>query len=379
MMLPVVVVAGLHADARHSVVETLLARVPGSVAVHHDLTAASGTVTRTLRNADGLMGDALPLAGGGSLGALRADMSHVLERLAAGGRCPLAVVEVWDSLQPQLVAEWIATDAGETLSLVGVATAVDPALVLACLTNGDGLTEAGFAATRGDRRTLSLTFARQLEYAPVLVLVAGPEEAARVDRELVARLHPTARLIDVRDPGLVGEVTAGFDVSAAAARQHPACALLPQATEDGEVTTFVWGVRRPFHPGRLYAALAGLTRLAIRSRGRFWLADRPDTMLAWDAAGGVLCLDEAGPWLAALPDAAWDGVAPERRAAAGLDWHPEHGDRGQRLVFVSPALDTARLSAVLRSCLLDDREYAAGPGLWVTFASAFDQVLAPAH
>lgn len=102
-------------------------------------------------------------------------------------------------------------------------------------------------------------------------------------------------------------------------------------------STFVWHRRRPFHPERLYEALEDLCCAAARSRGRFWLADRPDTLLAWDAAGGALSVENAGPWLASLPDAAWELVPPMRRAAASLDWHPQHGDCCQHLVFTSPA------------------------------------------
>ncbi|MFD3484864.1 3-oxoacyl-[acyl-carrier-protein] synthase III C-terminal domain-containing protein [Streptomyces sp. NPDC058665] len=52
--LPVVIVSGLHRDARREVVEELLKGTPHSVALHHDLTTAgAGTVRRTVRNASG--------------------------------------------------------------------------------------------------------------------------------------------------------------------------------------------------------------------------------------------------------------------------------------------------------------------------------------
>ncbi len=96
--LPVVLVAGMHADARTEVVDRLLAEVPGSVAVHHDLsTAAHGTVRRTVRD-------------------------------AAGDRLP-------------------------------------------CLANG---ADVGLAAAASDRRTVGDTWARQLEYPPVLVPIDSP-------------------------------------------------------------------------------------------------------------------------------------------------------------------------------------------------------------
>ncbi|WP_225637917.1 CobW family GTP-binding protein [Streptomyces solaniscabiei] len=378
--LPVVIVGGLHADARRAAVERLLADVPGSVVLHHDLaTAAAGTVVRTVRDATGVLstGEA-PLVNDCACCALREDLVPELERLADAGGTPLAVVELWDSVEPRAMAE-VVTAGGFTVT--GVITAVDPALVLPYLGNGDDLAEGGLAAAATDQRTVADTFARQLEYAPVLAVADSPE-ADDEDRELLSQLHPTARRVPIGhgDPAgapsaLARAAFAGFDVEAAAAAQHPACALLPAEADAHGVATFVWRRHRPFHPERLYAALEDLTCAAARSRGRFWLADKADALLHWDAAGGALCVESAGPWLASLPDAAWELVPPVRRAAAALDWHPEHGDRCQHLVFTSPGLDRDGLERLLESCLLTDAEYAAGRAAWRRLPPAFDTLL----
>ncbi|MFF7885311.1 GTP-binding protein [Streptomyces sp. NPDC020794] len=480
--LSVVIVGGLHADARRAAVARLLADVPGSVALHHDLeTAAAGTVVRTVRDANGIVSAGeTPLVNDCACCALREDLVPELWRLADAGLTSLAVVELWDSVEPKAMAEVVVAGG---LRLTSVITAVDPALLLPYLANGDDLAEVGLAAAATDRRTVADTFARQLEYAPVLA-VAASEQADDEDRALLVQLHPTARQVpideldvtggearetnwfapartpaagwtppgwdadpvDTKDtapadplgpsatdapsgggspgvaagpdtaPGangtdgadtaadtragtgtrglgagpaagragprsegtgsaLVDAAFAGFDVEAAAAAQHPACALLPAEADEAGVGTLVWHRRRPFHPERLYAALEGLTCAAARSRGRFWLADRPDTLLHWDAAGGALCVESAGPWLASLPGAAWDMVPPVRRAAAALDWHPEHGDCCQHLVFTSPGLDREGLELLLESCLLTDAEYAAGPAAWKRLPPAFDSLL----
>ncbi|MFE2261699.1 GTP-binding protein [Streptomyces griseosporeus] len=440
-MLSVVIVGGLHADARRAAVERLLTDVPGSVALHHDLaTAAAGTVVRTVRDATGVLsaGEA-PLVNDCACCALREDLVPELERLRDAGGTPLAVVELWDSVEPKAMAEVVVAGG---LTLTGVITAVDPALVLPYLGNGDDLAERGLAAAATDRRTVADTFARQLEYAPVLAVADSPE-ADDEDRALLAQLHPTARRIPVvpgepadahptdhhptdhhprlarhpidqpppptrhpidqpppptrhpidqpppptrrptdEHPPLTRHPTplataalAGFDIEAAAAAQHPACALLPSEADAHGVSTLVWRHRRPFHPERLYQALEELTCAAVRSRGRFWLADKPDTLLHWDAAGGALCVEPAGPWLASLPDAAWELVPPVRCAAAALEWHPEHGDRCQHLVFTSPGLDRDGLARLLESCLLTDAEYAAGRDAWKRLPPAFDTLL----
>ncbi|MFH8608925.1 CobW family GTP-binding protein [Streptomyces sp. NPDC018029] len=372
----VVIVAGLHAAARKAAVDDLLAAVPGSVALHHDLsTAVTGTVVRTVRDATGVLstGDA-PLVNDCACCALREDLVPELDRLADAGLTRLAVVELWDSVEPKAMAEVVAAHGGEGLALSGVVTAVDPALLLPCLGNGDDLMEAGLAAAPTDQRTVADTWARQLEYAPVLAVADSPE-ADDEDRALLAQLHPTARQVLIGEGGLARAALAGFDVEAAAAAQHPACALLPIEADACGVSTLVWHRERPFHPERLYNALEDLTCAAARSRGRFWLADHPDTLLGWDAAGGALCVESAGPWLASLPDAAWEMVPPVRRAAAALDWHPEHGDCCNHLVFTSPGLDRDGLEEVLESCLLTDEEYAAGRDAWKHLPPAFDTLL----
>ncbi|MEU4130685.1 CobW family GTP-binding protein [Streptomyces wuyuanensis] len=373
--LPVAIVGGLHSDARAAAVAKLLTAVDGSVALRHDLsTAVQGTVRRSVRDATGVLsqGEA-PLVNDCACCALREDLVPELERLADGGLTRLAIVELWDSVEPKAMAEVVAAH-GDRLRVTSVITAVDPSLLLPYLANGDDLMDAGLAAAPTDRRTVADTWARQLEYAPVLALADGAD-ADEEDRALLAQLHPTARQVAVDGDELAAAALAGFDVEAAAAAQHPACALLPQEADECGVGTYVWHRRRPFHPERLYAALEDLTCAAARSRGRFWLADRPDTLLSWDAAGGALCVESAGPWLASLPDAAWEMVPPVRRAAAALDWHPEHGDCCQHLVFTSPGLDREGLSELLDSCLLTDAEYAAGPEAWKRLPPAFDSLL----
>ncbi|GAB2576196.1 GTP-binding protein [Streptomyces capparidis] len=375
--LPVVLVAGLHERTRQDAVWELLRTVPGSVVLHHDLSAApDGTVRRVVRDASRVLdtGDA-PLVNDCACCALREDLVPELLRLAELGTCRLAVVELWDSVEPRAMAEIVAARDG--LRLTGVVTALDPSLLLPYLSCGDDLSEVGLAAAPTDERTVADTLVRQLEYAPVLALAAdaSPDPG---DLALLRQLHPTAHRVPLGRGLLAPAALAGFDTEAAADRQHPACALLPQEADEHGVSTLVWHRVRPFHPGRLHDALEDITCAAARSRGRLWLADRPDTLLSWDAAGGALCVEEAGPWLAALPDAAWELVPPVRRAAAAVDWHPEHGDRAQHLAFTSPDLDRDNLTALLDSCLLTDEEYAAGPAAWRTLSRAFDDLLSPA-
>ncbi|MEV5086151.1 GTP-binding protein, partial [Streptomyces sp. NPDC056159] len=174
MSLSVVIVGGLHADARKAAVARLLAEVPGSVALHHDLaTAPAGTVVRTVRDASGVLSRGeTPLVNDCACCALREDLVPELRGIAAAGHAPLAVVELWDSVEPKAMAEVVVAGG---LTVTGVVTAVDPALVLPYLGNGDDLVDGGLAAAATDQRTVADTFARQLEYAPVLAVADSPE------------------------------------------------------------------------------------------------------------------------------------------------------------------------------------------------------------
>ncbi|NUP44540.1 MAG: hypothetical protein HOY76_47815 [Streptomyces sp.] len=117
--LPVAIVGGLHTEARRAAVEEILHTVPGSIALHHDLSAAAGgAVQRTVRDARGLLaeGDA-PLVNNFACCALRED--------------------------------------------------------LPCLADGNDLAEAGLAAAPTDQRTIADTFARQLAYPTVIAMAEG--------------------------------------------------------------------------------------------------------------------------------------------------------------------------------------------------------------
>ncbi len=375
--LPVVIVAGLHSEARRKVVEHLLHRVSDSVALHHDLSkAADGTALRQVRDASGELsrGEA-PLVNDCACCALREDLVPELERLADAGLTRLAVVELWDSVEPRGMAEAVVHHGGDAVRLTNVITAVDPALVL----------PVWATATTWPRRASRprpATGARSATPGPGNWVRARPRRPGERGRRRRGQgaAHPTPPHRPPGERSIRRARPAGFRRFRRGGCCHsPASGLrpAPQEADEAGVTTFVWRRHRPFHPERLYQALEELCCAAARSRGRFWLADRPDTLLAWDAAGGALCVESAGPWLASLADAAWDMVPPVRRAAAALDWHPEHSDRCQHLVFTSPGLDRDGLARLLESCLLTDAEYTAGPEAWKRLPAAFDSLLDP--
>ncbi|WP_244178936.1 GTP-binding protein [Streptomyces rubellomurinus] len=381
--LPVVVVGGLHADERRDAVRELAEAAVDAVILRHDLRdAARGLVHRELRDGRGAFDRAeVPLPNDCPCCALREDLLPRLLDFAENGRYGLAIVELWGGSDPHPAVEVIAGGeadgrcAADLLEIAGVVTAVDPDRLLGELSVPDELVEHGEHTARQDRRTRAEALAHQVEYATTLAVPRATAHAPGL--ALLRQLHPTARIVRLGSGALTRAALGGFDVPAARDRVNPAIALLPQEGDEAGVATLVWERRRPLHPDRLHRALDLLVPAAQRSRGRFWLANRPALMLGWDAAGANLAVEECGPWLGSVPDAVWDLYPPARRAAAALDWHPVHADRVQQLSFTAHGLDVDGITELLDSCLLTDAELAAGEPGWKALPDGFQDLLDP--
>lgn len=387
--LPVVVVAGVHQEQRRRAVLELIADSPSAIVLHHDLSrAGQGEVVRRVWDHHGTMLMArAPLTNDCPCCAMREDLLPYLRRIAEAGRHRLAVVELWGGSDPQPLVETIAMAEADGQSMAqyvqvtGVVTAVDPLKVIAELSCDDPLKDHALNTTADDERTVAESLACQVEYANVVAIGHEPglEDSAglRAGEAMLRQLHPTAARARLGSGELSRAVLSGFDIASAAHRVNPALALLPQQADHDGVTTLLWRQRAPLHPVRFYDALEQLVPAAQRSRGRFWLANRPDLMLAWDAAGASLTVEDCGPWLACLSDEEWELHPPERRIAAALEWDAEYGDRVQLLSFTAQGLDAEGISELLDSCLLTDEELAGGEQGWKALPDAFEELLDP--
>ncbi|GAB3213377.1 GTP-binding protein [Marinactinospora endophytica] len=380
----VVVVSGLHHAARSRTVDHLLRAIPGSIAVHHDLGAiADGEVRRVVRDARGVLDERpVELVHACITCTLREDLLPFLLDLAGDGAPPVCLVETWEGVEPRLVAEAFdmlvdGRPVSRRLHLAAVITAVDAGLLIADLSCDDDIAERGLGIAVEDDRTVAEVLTRQIEYPTILALAGEPaDEAHREERRaLLEHLNPAAAVLPVDSARLPDLLQGRFDPRSAAVRLDPLCAQYLGLPRSGRVRTVTWRRRRPMDPGRLHAALDELVAAGLRSRGRFWLASRPDTVLLWDAGGGALAIEPAGPWLAALPEGAWELASEARRAAARMDWDPETGDRGQCLSFTGIDLDEERLVALLDACLLTDEEMGEPGGPWTRHTDPFAEIL----
>ena len=175
--------------------------------------------------------------------ALREDLVPELERLAAGRPDPAGGRRTVGLGRAQGDGRGGRRPRQRDLALTGVITAVDPALLLPYLGNGDDLAEAG-PRRRGHRpahRRRHLGAAAGVRAACWRSPTGDGGRRSRATCALLAQLHPTARQVPVG-------IRASWRPPRSPAstwrrprpRQHPACALLPQEADEAGVSTLVW-------------------------------------------------------------------------------------------------------------------------------------------
>ncbi|GIF71414.1 CobW family GTP-binding protein [Asanoa siamensis] len=389
----VTVLAGFQPTATAAVARLLQIADPRLVSVGHDLSRVrDGVVRRVVRTAAEVLEDeAVTLMHGCVSCTLREDVLPTLVRLSRarpGADIALLLPRV---VEPEAVAGACAhcevdgrpvTDAVRFDSYV---TVVDAEHLLADLTSADDLRHRDLHAAADDDRAVADVVTRQIEFADTTVLWGGPavegydlaragvllsrlapwatqvvvDASRRVDcTDLAARLRHTGRH-NPRVPGMNGRALEGYAI--AVHSPEPDCG----------VVSMLFEARRPFHPGRLHAALSTLAAETLRGRGQLWLATQPDTAIAYESAGGGVGMGSLGHWLAALPAAHWAVASPDRRATADLAWDAAFGDRRTVLAFVGLDFAADSLAALLTDCLATDRELGPGARLPDPFADRF--------
>ncbi|KAF0258595.1 cobalamin biosynthesis protein CobW [Clavibacter michiganensis subsp. michiganensis] len=345
-----------HANARPSVVR-------GGLAVTLVSASDLGAASRVAAAAVGAPASAAPAvveAPGGDSGDLGADLADGLIADVDDGRRGLAVVALEpaaDPLEVALVLEHVveARHPGSTpigiLDVVAVSSVVEIRELL--LEPGDADTTPFDAAER---------LAGRLECASIVVLPDldpdRPTPDARRAVALLAHLAPDARVVATADRASLAPAPLRIGRGRArglAAGMGWQVALAGEAapTSTDGMGVHVFRDPRPFHPGRLHAAVAhdlvpGPVGRIVRSRGLVRLATRPATVGSWATAGDVLSLDPTAM-------RSWDADSPA----------------GQEIAFVGEHLDGALLDGILGACLLGPAELVAGPAEWHGYADPF--------
>jgi G3E family GTPase len=370
MRTPMVLVTG---QGDTNAVAGALLRRPGTVVVEHRF---DGHVVRrttiTLRHGElATAEDALELAHGCVACTVRDDLLVLLRKLHRWDGVDRIVVH----LAPWLEPEPICVAINHVRVRVGPGYPDGPAAldvgiggVVTCVDSRNWLTRALGDDDLPDGRTVAQAVVGQAEFADLLVL-SRPEP---VTLAVLRRLAPRARITVGLDR--VEMALANLEDDSPRGRSdHPhgwLLAGLPPLVADGMVRIVEFNARRPFHPERLHAAVDLLLGGVVRSRGRLWLANRPDQVMWLESAGGGLRVACAGKWLAAMTTAEAVKVDAERRIFAELQWEYRFGDRHTAMTALVCGAEPAEILDALNGALLTDEEMAA-PQEWGRYPDPF--------
>ncbi|RLK23860.1 G3E family GTPase [Micromonospora sp. M71_S20] len=386
------VLSGFWPAATFAVARALLAADTSLLLVRHDLAGIrDGVVRRVVRSGAGIVEDEqVELKHGCVSCTLREDVLPTLVRLTRNRPGQDLVLMLPEVVEPEAVAAACAhclVDGAPITDLLRIdsyVTVLDAEHLLDGLASIEDLTTLGIQAAEDDHRALADVVVRQIEYADTLVLW-GQSREGEFDTGrlaiLLQRMAPWATHIrlngDFVDAGMLTRQLRHThrhrpDTPGVLARGLQGYTLGAHEPEpDCGVVSAVFRARRPFHPQRLHDVLEEVNAEVIRSRGHLWLASQPDTVVAWEFAGGGLAMGSLGHWLVSLPEDRWDHVDDQRRLAAALDWDPYYGDRHQHLVFIGLDVDPVELHRTLTGCLLTDAELADGEETWRTYPDPF--------
>jgi G3E family GTPase len=370
MRTPVILVAG---QTDTDPVAGALLRTPGTLVVEHRFdghvvrrtmaTLQQGVLTTTEAG--------IELAHGCVSCTIRNDLLVLLRRLHRRDDVDRIVVHLAPWLEPEPIClainhvrirvapGYVDGPAAVDVSIAAVVTCVDSSVWL-----GQALGDAEL----DDGRTQAQVVVGQAEFADVVVLnrpdpyVAGalrrlaPRACIRVGagevEHTLANLYRDARRGRSDDPH--GRLLAGQ----------------PPLDSRGPINLIEFNARRPFHPHRLHACLDLLLDGVIRTRGRLWLASRPEQAMWLESAGGGLRVSSAGKWLAALTGLELAGVDAERRAFAELGWDERHGDRHTAMTVLVCGAHATEILDGLHGALLTDEEFGS-PQDWLHYDDPF--------
>lgn len=343
---PVTVVSGLDRLSVDDLVTGLLLRADRVASVYADPSPASrGYVLVRMHDTVGMTRARLvELDHDCASCTLRAATVAALTHLAGTGDYDALVLQLHPGIEPDAALRGLIAELPSGVAHADSHATVVPGDWLAVLAGDSGLRDHDAAVSDDDDRFAATLLSAGIETATTIVLRPSGTDVAE-ERAVLDLLAPAAvrlrlsSVLDVPEDDLLatGRLDARrLDPLAAYGIRDPRRGL--GRTES--LTLVRWQATRPLHPLRLHQALDQLADGVIRSSGRLYVADQPDSVVGWDSAGASLLL---GP------------IAP---------CHDSPSKRVSRLAFLGDELDAAGIHHVLDGCLLTDDELAIVSSSW---------------
>lgn len=360
---PVVLVTGIDEVLRASLVAGAMLDHPGAVELRYEIDMETGGLRRLVVSADAVLEDVVVELDHPCVScAMREDAIPTLDRCADDPRVRGILLAPPISAEPAIVAGTIV-DAQGRWHLAGAAAVLAAGTALEDLLGEDTLAERGLQWVAEDGRGVGEALAAQIEYSDLIVADGGEGadgdgvaaesavgSAAAAGLELIEHLRSAEQRLVTSLHGSQAHTMLGgiLDHVASLRRRDPRFV----EAHGGPTACGTWTMdlhsHRPFHPRRFLEEVELLGVGRMRSRGRFWVPDRPAAICQWDGAGGQVSIGTAFMTARELPTT--------RLVVTGI-----------------VAADAMRVRDAFGRCLLTEEEWAAGLAPWL----GVEDLLAP--
>jgi G3E family GTPase len=245
-------------------------------------------------------------------------------------------------------------------------TVVDAAALIENYGSTDFLRDQGESLGEEDERTLVDLLTEQIEFANVIVLNkidAVSKNELNVVKSIIRSLNARAKIIETIQAQInINKVMDTGLFNLEEAQEHPLWAQelynfkdhTPETEEYG-ITSFVFHASDPFDPIKIHNFFQEQWPGVIRSKGFFWLANRPDFVGEVSQAGSVIRHKGIGRWWIAVPKNQWPDTENFSEMIKKY-WKKGYGDRRQEIVFIGlkALMDEASIRKKLEACLITD-------------------------
>ncbi|MBC61087.1 MAG: hypothetical protein CMP11_01415 [Zetaproteobacteria bacterium] len=310
---------------------------------------------------------------------LREDLLSEVQRIADEKKYDYLLIESTGISEPLPVAEtfFFEDDSRKKLNNIArldtLVTVVDAKNFMTEIDEADYLSDRNLEVDEEDLRTISDLLIEQVEVANVLVVnktdLIPSEDLTKLEL-ILNKINPSAKLITAKFGNVDSDLilnTNMFDLDKI--QDHSQWMKNPfdskeSETEEFGISSFVYKNRYPFHPDRFWDLISRRWKGVIRSKGRFWIATRPESIGVWSQAGGACSAHFEGKWFACIPEDQWIFENDKEKKDFESEWHERFGDRKQEIVLIGQDMNKEQATLELNNCLLTEEELQKGLEYW---------------
>ncbi|MBQ7202849.1 MAG: cobalamin biosynthesis protein CobW, partial [Eubacterium sp.] len=123
--------------------------------------------------------------------------------------------------------------------------------------------------------------------------------------------------------------------------------------EEYGISTFVYQNVKPFSKQKFEDFVFGhWPSEVIRAKGLFWIIEDPQTAYIFEQSGKQKTATDDGLWIACFPEKDRNQVLKMNPDIAAA-WHPQYGDRVNKLVFIGRGMDKEAIIKALDNCIAE--------------------------